>query len=104
MGIAQPVLIGAEVFGGFLNDGWPRGLRQIQTPQRSDHIGDLVTPQVVQLLFGVFLALVTARATTWVDGELFLPADWFSEAFAVPGNRLGCPARAATAGALFGRA
>ena len=40
---------------------------------------------------GVFLSLVTPRVNTWVDGELFIPADWFEESHASQRQRAGIP-------------
>ncbi len=41
---------------------------------------------------GVFLAFYKDRVWTWVDGELFLPAHWFTPAMAAERQRLGIPA------------
>lgn len=38
---------------------------------------------------GVFLALVTPQVTTWIDGKLFRPEEWFSETFAERHQQLG---------------
>ena len=42
---------------------------------------------------GVFLALAHPQANfwTWLDGKLYLPADWFTEAYAPLRKRLGIP-------------
>jgi SRSO17 transposase len=40
---------------------------------------------------GVYLTLVKGSFWTWVDGEIFLPEDWFSEAAAEQRRRAGVP-------------
>jgi SRSO17 transposase len=40
---------------------------------------------------GVFAALVTPRANTWIDGELFFPASWFEESLAEQRKKVGFP-------------
>ncbi len=54
--------------------------------QHNGRLGKIEMRQV-----GVFLALVTPQVTTWVDGELFLPEDWFSAAFAERRQQVGLP-------------
>lgn len=41
---------------------------------------------------GVFLTLANGTFWTWVDGEIFLPEIWFSEAYAAQRERVGVPA------------
>lgn len=41
---------------------------------------------------GVFLALAKGSFWTWVDGEIFLPEEWFGEAAAEQRRRAGVPA------------
>jgi SRSO17 transposase len=41
---------------------------------------------------GVFVALVTPQAWLWVDGELYLPEDWFEAEQAELRKRVGVPA------------
>jgi SRSO17 transposase len=41
---------------------------------------------------GVFLAFAKEHIWTWVDGELFLPEDWFAPEMAAERQRLGIPA------------
>lgn len=40
---------------------------------------------------GVFLAVATERVWTWVDGELYLPAAWFTPEMAAARHRVGLP-------------
>ena len=40
---------------------------------------------------GVFLGLVNKGYHTWYDGELFIPEDWFSEAYTAKRKRVGIP-------------
>lgn len=40
---------------------------------------------------GVFLSLTNNGYQTWIDGELFLPEHWFSDAYAAKRQRLGLP-------------
>lgn len=40
---------------------------------------------------GVFLSLVTPRAHTWIDGELYIPECWFGEAYAERRKKAGIP-------------
>ena len=40
---------------------------------------------------GVFLAFATATLWTWIDGELFLPEQWFAPELADERRRLGIP-------------
>jgi len=40
---------------------------------------------------GVFLSLTNNGYQTWIDGELFLPEQWFSDAYAAKRQRLGLP-------------
>jgi SRSO17 transposase len=40
---------------------------------------------------GVFLTLAKGTFWTWVDGEVFLPEDWFSTAYAEQRRRVGVP-------------
>lgn len=54
--------------------------------QHNGRLGKVEMSQV-----GVFLALVTPQVTTWIDGELFLPEEWFSAAFAERRQQLGVP-------------
>jgi len=56
---------------------------------KRQHNGRLGKVEMSQV--GVFLALVTPRVTTWVDGELFLPEDWFTDAFAERRPQVGVP-------------
>jgi SRSO17 transposase len=41
---------------------------------------------------GTFLAFATDTLWTWIDGELFLPKDWFAPELAAERARLGIPA------------
>lgn len=54
--------------------------------QHNGRLGKVEMSQV-----GVFLALVTPQVTTWIDGALFLPEEWFGEAFAERRQQLGVP-------------
>jgi len=54
------------------------------------HNGRLGKVDVCQV--GVFLALTNNGYQTWIDGELFVPEHWFSEAYAAKRQRLGLPA------------
>lgn len=54
------------------------------------HNGRLGKVDVCQV--GVFLALTNNGYQTWIDGELFVPESWFSEAYAAKRQRLGLPA------------
>lgn len=54
--------------------------------QHNGRLGKIDMSQV-----GVFLSLVTPRVNTWVDGELFIPAHWFEEAYAGQRQRVGIP-------------
>lgn len=40
---------------------------------------------------GVFASLVTPRVNLWIDGELFLPKDWFESENAEQSQRVGVP-------------
>jgi SRSO17 transposase len=40
---------------------------------------------------GVFLSLVTPRANTWIDGELYLAKRWFTKAYAKRRAKAGIP-------------
>jgi len=40
---------------------------------------------------GVFLSLANKGYHTWYDGELFIPKDWFTEAYAAKRRRVGIP-------------
>ncbi|GIK42951.1 MAG: hypothetical protein BroJett011_67840 [Chloroflexota bacterium] len=54
------------------------------------HNGQLGKVDLSQV--GVFLALVTPRASVWVDGELFVPESWFEPSQAALRQRVGLPA------------
>jgi SRSO17 transposase len=58
--------------------------------QHNGRLGKVELSQV-----GVFLALVTPRASVWVDGELFVPASWFEPDQAALRQRVGLPAQRA---------
>lgn len=45
--------------------------------QHNGRLGKIEMSQV-----GVFLSLATPRAHTWIDGELYIPKHWFSQAYA----------------------
>ena len=47
--------------------------------------------KVDQCQVGVFAALVTPQAWLWVDGELYLPADWFKPEQAALRHKVGLP-------------
>jgi SRSO17 transposase len=53
------------------------------------HNGRLGKVDVCQV--GVFLALTNNGYQTWIDGELFVPEHWFSDAYAAQRQRLGLP-------------
>jgi SRSO17 transposase len=53
------------------------------------HNGRLGKVDVCQV--GVFLALTNNGYQTWIDGELFVPEHWFSDAYAAKRQRLGLP-------------
>lgn len=55
------------------------------------HNGRLGTIDVSQV--GVFLSLVTPQVNTWIDGELFIPAHWFSESAAEKRKAVGIPSQ-----------
>jgi SRSO17 transposase len=55
--------------------------------QHNGRLGKVEMSQV-----GVFLAFYKERVWTWVDGELFLPAHWFTADMAALRKRLGVPA------------
>ncbi|MBM4341640.1 MAG: transposase, partial [Deltaproteobacteria bacterium] len=55
--------------------------------QHNGRLGKVEMSQV-----GVFLAFYKERVWTWIDGELFLPAHWFTEAMTALRKRLGIPA------------
>ena len=40
---------------------------------------------------GVFLGLANKGYHTWYDGELFIPEDWFTEAYTAKRKRVGIP-------------
>jgi SRSO17 transposase len=54
--------------------------------QHNGRLGKIDMSQV-----GVFLSLVTPQVNTWVDGELFIPADWFEEAHTAQRQKVGIP-------------
>jgi len=54
--------------------------------QHNGRLGKIELSQV-----GVFLAFFKGVVWTWVDGELFLPEFWFSEAMAKARQRVGVP-------------
>ncbi len=56
---------------------------------RRQHNGRLGKVEMSQV--GVFLSLVTPRVNTWIDGELYLPACWFQEAYAERRAQVGLP-------------
>jgi SRSO17 transposase len=56
---------------------------------KRQHNGRLGKVEMSQV--GVFLALVTPQVSTWIDGELFLPADWFGATFAERRQQVGLP-------------
>jgi SRSO17 transposase len=53
------------------------------------HNGRLGKVDVCQV--GVFLSLTNNGYQTWIDGELFLPEQWFSDRYATKRQRLGLP-------------
>jgi len=55
--------------------------------QHNGRLGKIDMSQV-----GVFLSLVTPQVNTWVDGELFIPAHWFEEAYTPQRQKVGIPA------------
>lgn len=54
--------------------------------QHNGRLGKIEMSQV-----GVFLSLVTPQVNTWIDGELYLPERWFSDAYAEQRKALGIP-------------
>jgi SRSO17 transposase len=54
--------------------------------QHNGRLGKVEMSQV-----GVFLSLATARAHTWIDGELYIPRHWFDEAHARRREKVGIP-------------
>lgn len=56
---------------------------------KRQHNGRLGKVEMSQV--GVFLALVTPQVSVWVDGELFLPEDWFDATFAERRQQVGLP-------------
>lgn len=54
--------------------------------QRNGRLGKVDLCQV-----GVFATLATPRSHCWVDGELFIPADWFADENAAKRKRAGIP-------------
>lgn len=54
--------------------------------QRNGRLGKVDLCQV-----GVFATLATAQAHCWVDGELYIPEDWFSDERAEDRKRVGIP-------------
>jgi SRSO17 transposase len=54
--------------------------------QHNGRLGKVEMSQV-----GVFLALTNDGYHTWVDGELYLGKDWFTEAYAAKRKRIGLP-------------
>jgi SRSO17 transposase len=54
--------------------------------QHNGRLGKVEMSQV-----GVFLSLVTPRANTWIDGELYLAERWFTEAYAKRREKVGIP-------------
>ncbi len=54
--------------------------------QHNGRLGKVEMSQV-----GVFVSLVTARANTWIDGELYLPKCWFTKAYAERRQKAGIP-------------
>ncbi len=55
--------------------------------QHNGRLGKIEMSQV-----GVFAALVTPRVNTWIDGALFFPEHWFTEAYAEQRQKVGLPA------------
>jgi SRSO17 transposase len=54
--------------------------------QHNGRLGKVEMSQV-----GVFLSLVTPRANTWIDGELYLAKRWFTKAYAERQEKVGIP-------------
>lgn len=54
--------------------------------QHNGRLGKVEMSQV-----GVFLSLVTPRANTWIDGELYLAKRWFTKAYAKRREKVGIP-------------
>jgi len=54
--------------------------------QHNGRLGKIEMSQV-----GVFLALVTPKAWTWIDGELYLPQAWFEDSHAEDRKKTGVP-------------
>ena len=54
--------------------------------QYNGRLGKIEISQV-----GVFLALVTPKVCTWIDGELFLLKDWLEDSYAEQRKRVGLP-------------
>jgi len=54
--------------------------------QHNGRLGKIEMSQV-----GVFLALVTPQAWTWIDGELYLPQVWFKDSHAELREKTGVP-------------
>lgn len=68
----------AEAKGGKVTAGAGR--------QYNGRLGKVEMSQV-----GVFASLVTPRVNLWIDGELFLPEDWFEPEHAEQSKRVGVP-------------
>jgi SRSO17 transposase len=56
---------------------------------KRQHNGRLGKVEMSQV--GVLLALVTPQVSTWIDGELFVPEDWFDATFAERRQQVGLP-------------
>jgi SRSO17 transposase len=54
--------------------------------QHNGRLGKVEMSQV-----GVFLSLVTPRVNTWIDGELYLHAQWFTPEYAERRKQVGLP-------------
>ena len=54
--------------------------------QHNGRLGKIDMSQV-----GVFLSLVTPQVNTWVDGELFIPVQWFENASKSKRQKVGIP-------------
>jgi SRSO17 transposase len=54
--------------------------------QYNGRLGKIEMSQV-----GVFLALVTTKVCTWIDGELFIPKDWLEENAVEQRKKVGLP-------------
>lgn len=54
--------------------------------QHNGRLGKVEMSQV-----GVFVALVTPKVNTWIDGELFFPERWFEEGYADKRKKVGLP-------------